>query len=267
MTMVSLDEILSPGKVETAFLDGLEFASVTILVTLLLEMISWKTACAAYKHNRKLYLQAVCLNFLNHYAYGIPVYMTAALLFIRDDDVNRTPFTVAGQVVAILLVHSICYYEAHKTFHSCPGYYKYHKFHHRFNTYVPPMSANAVGFVEYLVAYVLPFAVAGGIVRPYVTSIRWAVYIVSVTNLSIHTPKIEAWSERHIPAWWVSTHDHLEHHRKLNVHYAAPTMNIDWAVNAMVDAWTKKQQQDTTGAVTSPPSPSPSSSSSAVSSK
>ena len=216
-----------------AFLVGLEVASATIVATIALELYSMETAKAMYEKDRKLYLQAVALNFVNHYFYGVPVYIAAALLFFRQSTEEIPALTIATQVFFILLIHSICFYEAHKTFHSCPGYYKYHKFHHRFNTHVPPMAANAVGFVEYLFAYVLPFAVASAMVGPYEMSMRISIYIVSFTNLSIHTPKIEAWSERNIPAFWVSTHDHLEHHRKLNIHYGAPTFNVDWAVDKM----------------------------------
>lgn len=220
-----------PDEIQHAFVAGIEMATATLIATVILELFSLDTAKACYKKDKNLYLTALYLNFKNHYVLGIPVYMSAALLFLRKDTGLSHPFVViASQVLGVLFVHSLCFYQAHKTFHSCPGYYKYHKFHHRFNTHVPPMAANAVGFVEYTFAYVLPFAVAAAVVRPYELSIRVAVYIVSMTNLSIHTPKIEAWSERNLPAWLVSTHDHLEHHRKLNIHYAAPTINIDWAV-------------------------------------
>lgn len=235
--MLFLEEaLLTRTNVETAFLHGLEMSTATLAVTVVLEFFSWETAVAAYKKDKELYLQAVALNFLNHWAYGIPVYLISELFFIRrtlEHESLASTWVVALQVLGVLLIHSVCYYQAHKTFHSCPGYYQYHKFHHRFNTYVSPVAANAVGFVEYLFAYVLPFAVAGAVVRPYYQSIRVAIYIVSMTNLSIHTPKIEAWSEQHMPSFWVSTHDHLEHHRKLNVHYAAPTFNLDWAVSLM----------------------------------
>jgi hypothetical protein len=46
-------------------------------------------------------------------------------------------------------------------------------------------------------------------------------------NIVVHTPKLEAWSERWVPFFWVSTADHLNHHRKLQVHYASPCFNID----------------------------------------
>lgn len=224
-----------------AFEVGAEVTTVTLVATVLLELVSIDTAIACYKKDKNLYLTALYLNFKNHYLLGIPVYVAAATLFLRKETGPVHPLVIAAQVLGVLLVHSLCYYQAHKTFHSCPGYYKYHRFHHRFNTHVPPVAANAVGLVEYTFAYVLPFAVAAAAVSPYERSMRIAIYTVSMTNLSIHTPKIEAWSERNLPAWIVTTHDHLEHHRKLNIHYAAPTVNIDWAAEKMMDAFVDKR--------------------------
>ncbi|CAB9507295.1 expressed unknown protein [Seminavis robusta] len=219
-----------PGEVESTFMKGLEIVNVTIIVTIILELYSLDTTKIIWAKDKSLYLQAVALNFVNHYLYGIPVYMVAALFFVRKVDEEYSAAFVALQTLGVMAVHSLCYYEMHKTFHTFPKLYKYHKFHHRFHTHVTPMVANAVGFVEYMLAYVVPFAVAGAIVRPYADCLILAVYITSLTNLSIHTPKIEAWSEKNMPSWLVSTHDHLEHHKKLTVHYGAPTLNVDWAV-------------------------------------
>ena len=224
---------ISSDDIKKEFLLGLEMACVTIAVTLVLELFSLATAKACYAKDKHLYLQGVAMNFVNHFLYGIPVYIVSALVCIRKYDDAYSNRIAVLQILANLSIHSICYYEVHKTFHSCPGYYKYHKFHHRFNTHVTPVSANAVGIGEYIFAYILPFAVAGLIVRPYANATRISIYIISMFNLILHTPTIEAWSERNMPQWWVSTHDHMEHHRKLNVHYAAPTLNLDWAVEAL----------------------------------
>jgi sterol desaturase/sphingolipid hydroxylase (fatty acid hydroxylase superfamily) len=224
----------SPEEIERTFRRGFEVATVTIVATILLEFYSLDTTRMIYAKDKMLYLQAVVLNFINHYIYGIPVYMASTLLFLRKVDSDYSPGMVALQLLGICTVQSICYYQVHKTFHSCPGYYKYHKFHHRFHTHVTPMVANAVGLVEYLFAYIFPFALAGAIVRPYEDSLRMALYLTSFTNLLIHTPKMEAWSERNIPPFWVSTHDHMEHHKKLTVHYGAPTLNVDWAVDKIM---------------------------------
>lgn len=230
MMMQSLiDEI--PDSVWSSFWHGLELATATIVATALLELYSIDTARALYKKDRDLYLQGILLNFLNHYIYGIPVYIFAVVFFSRQHKEDISSLVIFNQYLGILIIHSFCYYSVHKQFHRSPVYYKYHKFHHRFNTHVPPVAANAVGFVEYLFAYVAPFALACALVHPHEIALRAAVTTISSLNLLIHTPKWEAWSERVVPACWVSTHDHLEHHRKLNCHYAAPTFNLDWVVD------------------------------------
>lgn len=76
-----------------------------------------------------------------------------------------------------------------------------------------------------MMAYVLPFAVAAALVHPTESELRVAVSIISAFNLLEHTPALEGmpW-----PRWLVSPSQHLEHHRKLTVHYAAPVFNMDW---------------------------------------
>lgn len=211
---------------------GFEMATIVTVATLLLEIYSFDTAKIILAKNKVLYFQAVALNFINHYFYGIPVYICAAA-FTRPVDAQYSFQFLALQVLLIMVVHSITYYQMHKTFHTIPGLYKHHKFHHRFHTHVTPMVAHAVSFVEYFLAYVVAFAVAAIIVRPYGDALRFTIYFTAMTNLSIHTPKIEAWSERNMPAWWVSTHNHMEHHSKLTVHYGAPTFNVDWVVEKL----------------------------------
>jgi hypothetical protein len=107
--------------------------------------------------------------------------------------------------------------------------YKYHRFHHRFKAHVPPVSANAVSSVEYLVAYILPFALGALIVRPHISEMRAVINITSLSNLLIHTPRLEKLSEKLWPIF-VTTHGHIEHHKKLTMNYAAPTINVDWVV-------------------------------------
>jgi hypothetical protein len=92
--------------------------------------------------------------------------------------------------------------------------------------------ANAVSAVEYLAAYVVPFAVAAALVHPHETELQCAVAVVSVCNLLIHTPRLEEWSKALGPAF-VTTHGHLEHHRRMTINYAAPTINVDWIVEQL----------------------------------
>jgi len=205
-----------------------ELSIATVLLTIVLELASLPTVRGVLKQRdgTSLYLQAVAVNILNHFVFGIPVYVLARLLFCRSEEAGN--YVIFGMRTAgLLVVHSLLYYSSHKAFHSSPKLYVYHRFHHRFNTHVCPASANAVSAVEYVVAYIIPFVVGALLVRPHEKELRLAVAIVSICNLLIHTPRLEALSEKLHPIF-VTTHGHIEHHRRLTTNYAAPTLNVDW---------------------------------------
>ena len=211
---------------------GIYLATGTFALTVVLELWSLDTVKKVLNQpgaGSSLYKAAIVSNIRNHFCFGWPVYATAAALFCRQnhelDAVDRV-----GCVSLLLLVHSILFYTAHYMFHSSPELYRHHRFHHRFNTFVTPFAANAVSSVEYLTAYIAPFTVPMPFCRPDPISLRIAVAIVSVTNVLVHSPKLDEVSRIYLPEWLVSTHDHLEHHRKLNTKYAAPTINIDYFV-------------------------------------
>lgn len=69
-------------------------------------------------------------------------------------------------------------------------------------------------------------------------SVHFAIWVIGLTNLFIHTPWLESLAEKHMPTWLVSTADHFAHHKKLEMNYAAPTFNIDTLVRSVprVDA-------------------------------
>jgi sterol desaturase/sphingolipid hydroxylase (fatty acid hydroxylase superfamily) len=207
---------------------------LTVAVTLVLEVISLDTVRRVLKQpdGKSLYLKALLANLVNHVFIGIPIYIIAASILCTKD--TLTPFQQFLAVMNIWLVHSVMYYSIHRTFHEYPHLYiKFHSFHHRFNTHVPPISANAVTPGEYLVAYVIPFGVALVVKRTDLWSLSFGTTVMSICNLLVHTPKLEAWSEEWMPAWLVSTNDHLNHHRKLNTKYASPTFNIDYFVERL----------------------------------
>ena len=123
------------------------------------------------------------------------------------------------------------YYSIHKYLHESPKLYKLiHQYHHQFKLHVPPMAANAVTPMEYIVAYAIPFAVACIVLLCKATTIalRDAVSIASITNLLVHTPILQEISIKYIPRYFVSTNDHLTHHAKITTNYASPTFNIDY---------------------------------------
>ena len=225
------DTSILTAFVDQALHDVFTLAHATLLLTSLLELISWRTTRAVWNQSPSLYLQALLYNGILHYLLGIPVYTLAAALFCRPNQplVFENTVVFAGRVVGILVIHAILYYSLHRTFHSHAWLYRHvHQFHHRFKQYTtPPMAANAVTVAEYALAYVLPFVVAGGLVRPTLHELKLAVGFISVCNLLVHTPCLQGVPG---PPWWVMPHDHLEHHRKVTAHYASPTVNIDWFV-------------------------------------
>ena len=229
----------------------------TFLLTLCLEVWSLDTVKNVLKQKGgglPLYGAAIFSNLRNHFLFGIPIYTVAAYLFCCDDndEVTLTSSERLTSIASILFVQSVCFYTAHRAFHSNPNWYKYHRFHHRFNTNVPPMAANAVSPVEYVFAYILPFTLTLPILHVDTLSLRIALSIVSVSNLMIHTPKLSAVSERLLPVWIVSTDDHLEHHRKLNTKYAAPTFNVDYLVDWIEERYFQKQEETNDDSTSSP---------------
>ena len=215
--------------------DGFYIMSILMVFTALLEMHSFQTARALYQKNASLYRKAWIINFVNHFGLAIPCYaffQVWSTQELPEDDHRVTKLLrVVWQVMQITSLHSIIFYQVHKTFHEYPQLYRWHKFHHQFNTHVPPVSATAVSPVEYLTAYLSPFMFAV-ILFPAVspTAFRLGVVVMGTFNVMMHTPSLEAWYERTIPAWMVHTSDHLEHHKRLNCHYAAPTWDIDYAL-------------------------------------
>jgi sterol desaturase/sphingolipid hydroxylase (fatty acid hydroxylase superfamily) len=214
--------------------EGIELSSWTFCLTVLFEIYSLDTVKRLLIQKGAgpwLYAAAILSNLRNHFCFGAPIYVVAVENFCRP---THGKLGIGDQIVCvatILFVHSICFYSVHRLFHSCPQLYRHHRFHHRFNVHVPPMAANAVSPVEYVIAYILPFVIAMPFVEPDTMSIRLSVSILSLTNILIHTPKLAELSVKVVPEWLVTTEDHLEHHRKLNTKYAAPTFNIDYFVS------------------------------------
>jgi sterol desaturase/sphingolipid hydroxylase (fatty acid hydroxylase superfamily) len=221
-------------------INGIKISTVTFVATVILELWCLDTVKKVLKQpgaGMPLYNAAIFANIRNHFVFGWPIYAVAATLFCSQDspieeqnDQVGLYLSRAGSISTMLMVHSVLFYMMHRAFHSYPSLYCHHRFHHRFNVDVSPMAANAVSVVEYVGAYILPFTVTMPFVRPDVFSLQASVFTVAMTNLFVHTPKLSNAYSKICPAWFVSTEDHLEHHRKLNTKYAAPTLNVDYFV-------------------------------------
>jgi sterol desaturase/sphingolipid hydroxylase (fatty acid hydroxylase superfamily) len=220
--------------------DGMVMALATLAVTLLLELISLgpvRKLCKT-KGGRQLYAWGVLYNFLNNGILGPPTYEFVCTYC------SSQPLSAAGRVMmtaGIIGGHSVGYYCAHRWMHTRPMYWA-HKFHHQFNVVVVPVSANAVSLAEYIIAYMLPFVAGCAILRPDRFSVFVAVSIISFNSLLIHTPSLADASAKAVPWLFVSTADHLEHHRRLTKHYAAPTVSVDRVLASIVGkpaSWNK----------------------------
>ena len=148
MVVSFLSSITTEGMKERA-IEGLKLPLITTILTILLELWSIDTVKKIIKQDGgagiSLYMAAVLANIVNHFVFGVPIYMLATALFCRDvDEVTAGERIVS--VGTILFVQSIGFYTAHRAFHSNPNWYRHHRFHHRFNTYVVPMAANAGKF-------------------------------------------------------------------------------------------------------------------------
>jgi sterol desaturase/sphingolipid hydroxylase (fatty acid hydroxylase superfamily) len=218
---------------------GVELSTLTVLFTIVSELCSLDTVRHVWKqpNGKGLYMKAIVYNLSNHYVLGVPTYVIAAMFCCAKKETAKENGDLAfayatlfflWQVLFVLIAQSLQYYYVHKVFHGSPKLYSmFHRFHHRFNTHVPPVAANAVTAGEYALAYVIPFGNAALVGRIHIPALRAAIVVTSLLNILVHTPKLESWSGQWVPSLWVSTLDHLNHHRKLQVHYASPCFNID----------------------------------------
>ena len=220
-------------------IDAFSVAVGTLVLTIVLEVCCLDTVRGVWKqpNGAELYRQGWMAGTFNLFVLGVPLYIVAGSLICVSDIAPETELVgqrfqrLTFEVVWVLSMHSLFYYYIHKAFHEVAWMYqRFHRFHHRFHSHTPPSSANAVTVGEYLLAYILPLVPIISIRPVTPTGIRIALVILSALNLLVHTPPIEAWSARWIPSFWVSTNNHLDHHRKLTSHYASPTLNIDTLV-------------------------------------
>jgi len=206
--------------------DGVLMAMATTVVCLVLELASIGSLRALLRtpKGRSLYAVAHLACLFNNFVLGPIAYAIATLYLCVHTPLE--PLACACATAGVLFVQSVGYYAAHWAMHR-RSFYWAHKFHHKFAEHVVPIAANAVSPTEYAVAYMLPILGGIGFFSPDARALLISVAVISSTNLLLHTPPLERLAARHLPWWLVGTHDHLNHHRKLNTNFAAPTLNLD----------------------------------------
>ena len=210
--------------------EGFLFSTVGVLLMLLFEIGSYGDVrrLRSNERGKELYNAGLLSTIFNHLAYGPITYYLATTICI-DDDQRRSLCQQIYSVVAFLFIQSslftVCHYLMHTRY-----LYRFHRFHHKYNTIVLPSSGSAVSSIEFLLAYMLPILIATKVASCGKASAVIAVTIVIIIfNLTLHTPALEEPFARYMPRIFVSTSDHLTHHRLLTCHYSAPIFNFDRA--------------------------------------
>lgn len=216
-----------PGSVRNGILSGL----AAVVFTAFLELVLSKEDVSRLRSTpagRELYRSCIYSNIRNNLVLGPITYWLTIEYICRPG-----PLTVSEQVQSIfgiVLVEGILFYLVHKAFHEVKCLYWMHRYHHRFNTIVLPSSANAVSIAEYVFAYMIPIVAGVYLMGADEASTFLGAAVIAVTNLLIHTPQLEDY----VWFWaFVSTHDHLEHHRKLRGNYGAPVFHVDRIVRRL----------------------------------
>jgi len=207
------------------FTEGATLSLATLLMTAVLELTAIPTVRGLCKQagGSRLYLKGLAMNVIN-LAYGAVAYSFLVPIVCSPIDWEYGE-RVRG-VIMLLTTHAIIYWAAHKAMHTRALYWM-HRFHHRFNKHVPPSSANAVSIFEFIVAYSAPFLAGALLFGCDRATLQVAVAIQYLLSALVHTPWMQHLSKQFLPWFIVSTHDHMEHHRLLNKHYASPTWNVD----------------------------------------
>lgn len=173
--------------------------------------------------NVRLYIEAIYYNLVNLVIISPIVYFYIVKNFSDENNINITYQII--NIVSILFFQGILYHLIHKLMHT-PLFYKIHKFHHKFNKYVIPMSANAVSIYEFLLAYLIPIIFPIYLFRPDYMSINISILIISLNNILIHSPVFTKIS-KYLPNIFVSTEKHMIHHKTNNKYFSAPIINFD----------------------------------------
>ena len=107
-------------------------------LTFVLELLSLDAVrfVCRRKGGAKLYAQGVACNFINNAVLGPPLYELVSNRWMSQP---FTPLGRAAMVLAVIWGHSIGYYCSHRWMHTKRMYWA-HKFHHKFNVVVVPVT-------------------------------------------------------------------------------------------------------------------------------
>ena len=214
------------------YIKGLHLGTYTYMFSHILDhTISQNDTLQLIKKNPLLFSQCARSNFLNLIGVTPFYYIFVDNFLLYDNTIIIQPL----KIISILLIHNFLFYIAHFSFHNFKPLAFIHHFHHKFNKPIPS-SGNAVSLNEYNIAYVLPFLIAAFLIKPNDISFRASIAIIGFLNSLIHCIPLYNLS---IGNLFIKPGDHIEHHEKRTVKYAAPLLNID----LFVDFFNEKKKE------------------------
>jgi sterol desaturase/sphingolipid hydroxylase (fatty acid hydroxylase superfamily) len=170
--------------------------------------------------NKELYKEAMNKIQINLTVLSTFLYLCITPLFVNYDK-NKTDIEYM-KLLGLVILQNIGYYYGHYLMHHT--FYSIHSFHHKFDKHISSSIAFAVSIEEFLFAYITPLMIGSCILYPNENTFVSATALIAIFNLIIHTPSFKT---EYYPSLFVSPKDHLEHHEKKKIHYAAPIFSID----------------------------------------
>lgn len=222
--MLNLDlDLLFSG-----FIEGIYISVFTLLATFILEILSIEYIFVLLRKNngKNLYFKSICMNLINNLILSTISYAFFTYFFSNNNSISLLKILV--ETLCILSIQSILYFLIHILMHTETLYF-IHSFHHMYSDIVLPVSANSVSIYEFILAYMMPFILSIVTLNPHRLSLKLSIGIVSISNLIIHTPWLSDQSKL-LPDFLVKTSDHIDHHKKFKIKFAAPILNLDYFI-------------------------------------
>ena len=232
---------ITSGFILGAYTVSIGTACLVLLLELLLWDEEWKQQFAQ-PNIRELYWSGVRTSLLNYLLLAPAAKGLATAWVASQAAYNNAAVGLAG----LLACQAVGYGFAHAWMH-LPDNYRWtgHKFHHRFNdkTFVRPISANAVTWIEFAAAYAIPLMAGILLFRPTPLVADLVILSVSLANLCIHTPE-KVLSMRGAPALLVTNKKHFHHHQvDAAKFFSAPILDLD-SVLGLRDRVNPRHQSD-----------------------
>jgi sterol desaturase/sphingolipid hydroxylase (fatty acid hydroxylase superfamily) len=201
----------------------------TAFFLVVLERLLWDDAWKeqfAQPHTSAMYWSGLRANLLN-YLLLAPAAKGIATAWVMSQAAYLHPCIAFP---GTLLCQAVGYALAHNWMHR-PENYRWtgHRYHHQFHnkSFLRPISANAVTWVEFLIAYAIPLMAGIVLFRPSPVVTNAVILTVSFANLCIHTPETLLpmnWA----PSFMVSNRKHFYHHNVDGTKFlSAPIADLD----------------------------------------